>query len=398
MTSKFEAEFTITNVSYCCFEAVSVKPIFEGKYCRMMFHKWAPYPETTVMNLSHCELYANYVPQKIPLSDEEVINWWTSPQVFSDDGKYKGGSYSYTNLPLSDPEWMKGCSLSEGYTFRAELIHKGLIPFNPKRIPKFGPFELNENILPGSENWVWSMNLTLPSGEVYGAYACFCAKTFADTGRYVPMPQEACDVLLLVDNSSDVTCSNGSRIITHDTVTKIALRAINPNTDIGGTLISASGETKTSKDHGKLHESIIRAIQEEQGLNITNLLTARIFNLGTRDDNGRDPRYYTYSLMSKDRDLIHFGFPRYSKTNVFAILVTFVDPEIKDLPHTDIEEIAKTSWVKLSEARKIPSHKFFIPENKTYLDDAYKLIEDLNTLSANEIVTKYQVSNLEIKI
>ena len=357
----------------------------------MQFHKWAPYPGTTVMNLDNCILPIDKLPNKIPLSNKDIIDLWTSPQIYYDDGSYKGGEFAPTNLPLSDNQWATGCSIepkesSNKITF--ELIKKGII--NPAQRKGFGPFEASNDILPGSEEWAWSGNITMNSGKTYSTYVCFCHKTFEETGKIIPMPQIAYDVLLGVVNHSDGT--DGQLII------KMGARKSNPSTDIGnGALISGAGETKTYADHKKLSTSVKRAIEEELGIDFTNVKKAKIYNLGIRDDNGRDSRYNEGSIMGPKRNLIKFGHSRYSKTNVYSVLLEFNDPNKKDLPFTDVDEIESTAWIALSDALKIPPYKFFIPENATYLTDLNNLLIESKLKSEEEINLKYNVCDLRIE-
>jgi hypothetical protein len=392
---KFSANFTVTNVGYCCFEGVTIsqdieKNTLEREDYRQIsnyegaifqFHKWAPYPGTTEMNLNNCIVDVSNLPKQLPLTNEEIIQWWTSPRVYNDDGTYKGGAYAVTNLPLCDNEWAVGCSIENNYKIKFDLIEKGI------RDPK------TKEIIPGSDEWCWFGEITTEHG-IYKTWVCYCRKTFEETGRIIPMPQEAYDVLLGVDNVSD---GNSTHIMDR-MVLKLGVRAYNSKTDIGGAYVSGAGETKTYADHGKLSKSVKRAIEEELGINFSNVKKARIFCLGIRDTAGRDSRYYNYTIMSKSsRELIQFGHPRYSKTTVFFVLVEFNDEDKKDLPHTDVEEIQSTAWVKLSDALLIPSYKFFIPENSTYLLDVSRLLYDYQNMEYNQFNELYNGKDLEIE-
>ena len=75
----------------------------------------------------------------------------------------------------------------------------------------------------------------------------------------------------------------------------------------------------------------------------------------------------------------------------------FNDPEKRDLPHTDVEEIQSTAWVTLSDALNISSYKFFIPENYTYLRDVSRLLRDRQILSVDKLTEKYKVKDLVIE-
>jgi hypothetical protein len=86
-----------------------------------------------------------------------------------------------------------------------------------------------------------------------------------------------------------------------------------------------------------------------------------------------------------------------SKTTVFFVLVEFNDEDKKDLPHTDVEEIQSTAWVKLSDALLIPSYKFFIPENSTYLVDVSRLLYDYQNMGYDQFNELYNGKDLEIE-
>lgn len=388
---KFSAYFLPTNVGYCCFEGIA-------SYCEInqnllgieigpdqgvvfQFHKWAPYPGTTAMDINSCIMNKNNLPQKLPLTDADIIEWWKSPKVYNDDGSYKGGAYAETNLPLCDPEWVVGLSIEGNHPILFELNEEGI------RDPKTG------EIIEGSEKWCWTGQIHTGSG-IYKTFVCYCLKTWTETKMIVPMPQEAYDVLLGVIGDSNKFSSR----INDNIVLKLGIRAYNSKTDIGGAYVSGAGETKTYADHKKLSKSVRRAIEEELGIDFSNIKKASIYCLGIRDSPGRDARYYHYSVLSKSkRELVYFGHQRYSKTTVFFVLVEFNDPEKKDLPHTDVEEIQSTAWVTLSDALKIPAYQFFIPENSTYLRDVSLLLRDYQTLPLDEIKEKYKVEDLVIE-
>lgn len=393
MTSKprFSAYFRPTNVGYCCFEGVTSNldinensfgtEIGQDDVYVFQFHKWAPYPGTTAMDINSCIVKKNNLPKQLPLTDVEIIEWWKSPRVYNDDGSYKGGAYAETNLPLCDPEWAVGLSIEGNYIILFELIEKGI------RDNKTG------QIIEGSEDWCWTGEITTNNGK-FKTFVCYCLKTWRETKIIVPMPQEAYDVLLGVISDTNKFSSN----INDNIVLKLGIRAYNSKTDIGGAYVSGAGETKTYVDHGKLSKSVRRAIEEELGIDFSNIKKASIYCLGVRDRYGRDPRYYNYVIMSKsNRDLISFGHPRYSKTTVFFVLVEFNDPKKRDLPHIDVEEIQSTAWVTLSDALKISSYKFFIPENSTYLRDVSTVLRDRQTLSLDKLTDKYKIEDLVIE-
>lgn len=392
MTSKptFSAYFRPTNVSYCCFEGVTLDinensfgiEIGPDEAVIFQFHKWAPYPHTTAMDINSCVIKKNLLPTQLPLTNTEIIEWWKSPRVYNDDGSYKGGAYAETNLPLCDPEWAVGLSIEGNCTIQFELVERGI------RDNKTG------EIIEGSEEWCWTGEITTTHGK-FKTYVCYCLKTWRETKMIIPMPQEAYDVLLGVVNDEN----NFSSHINDNIVLKLGVRAYNSKTDIGGAYVSGAGETKTYADHKKLSKSVRRAIEEELGIDFSNIKKASIYCLGVRDRPGRDARYYNYVIMSKSkRELVYFGHARYSKTTVFFVLVEFNDSEKRDLPHTDVEEIQSTAWVTLSDALNIPSYKFFIPENSTYLRDVSTLLRDRQTLSTDKLTDKYKIEDLVIEL
>jgi len=302
------------------------------------------------------------------LRKESAINFWKSTDLFQLNGDWKGGEWGSNNFPTTSTDFCTDVFI--GDVLSLGNIIDGIIPY-PKRKSK--PFEEGDQIIPGSENFAWSANITLKKTNI--TYSCYvCDK---------PMPQSAIDVLFVWENS------RGHQFV------KILKRGLpNPNLDMSSLLMPGAGEHREPGNKICFKSDALEAIKQEIGICQTTLSNCYLIPVGTYNEDKRDPRYWSYSV-NQDGKIITFGPERKSETSVYVLYIkTDTDVEPAEIEHEDKIEVGKKYWIGLDnpilsnkEIWMIPEHSLYFEPTRNVLDlfqnkeqsekELYKIIMDV---------------------
>lgn len=330
--------FTVNNLSYCCFSAISddgTKCVFGAKYPPAS-GTLAPQMQTP----SPASMLAT--PN---VTREEVLAFWNSESTFQVDGSHKGGRWGSDNLPTSDRNWLTGLFIGD----RIEItrVADGIIKFS-------GGKQFAETpVLDNTVGKAWSCNATY-NGATYGVYL---------TDNI--MPQVARDVLFVWTNKSG------------NTFIKLLTRGNDPySVDMPGQTVPGAGEHMEPGKDINVKKGVLRTVKEELGIPKTTLTQCYLLPLGRYADQGRDPRYHTY-------DGGKWGLVRGSETNAHVLYMKSdtdecpaeVDPE-------DTVEINKKWWAPLSSViADYPIDRWMIADHTKFIPDAIRAIDIFNLLS-----------------
>lgn len=341
----------VNKLSYCAFSFVSsAEKVFYAQ-------KFPPAGGTTVPNL-----------QK-PSTDEEqsfdsvdkktFIDFWLSDSSFQTGGSWKGGRWGKSNLPTTDSTWMTDVFIGDKVI--VTVVKNGIIKFNGGK-----SFTDEMPVIPGSENTAWSCNVSF-NDTVYGVYL---------TDNI--MPQKANDVLFVWENKS------GQQFI------KLLTRGHSDNVDMPRRMMPGAGEHMEPGKDVKVKAGVLRAINEEIGIDESTLTDCHLLNLGTYSSEGRDPRYWLYQM-----DTNTFGMKRGSETNGYVIyLKSDTDTAPKEIAPQDTEEVNSKWWAPLGNVlADYPDDRWMILDHKKFIPDTIKAIDAFKKLSPDEQeMTKFTVS------
>jgi ADP-ribose pyrophosphatase YjhB (NUDIX family) len=289
----------VIKIGYCSIAACLVSDPAKVLY----FHKFPPMLGTT-----NCPLLSRPSDPEETLVDditrEELIAFWSSPDIYQTNGSWKGGAWSLNNLPTTDPNWMTGIFIGDIVSITP--ARDGIVKFNGGNY--FHPY--TENI-PGSEVNAWSCNASW-NEKTYGVYLTENS-----------MPQSAIDVMVVTRVKAQIA---GLQI--NKRYIKMLRRGDNAATDMPKSVMIAAGEhLEPGKDEVKAR-AIVRAVQEEIGMTKINLENCFKFELGVFNEPGRDPRYWQYSIMREGK-LKTFGMKRYSKSAGYLLYLEMtINPDI----------------------------------------------------------------------
>lgn len=344
-------DLLINNLSYC-----AVSAVYDGKKV-LYLQKFPPATGTFAPKMdvqsSPDELDMNTV------SKSEVIDFWNSNESYQNNGNWKGGKWGKNNLCTTDATWLSGAFI--GDTVSLTKVADGIIKFNGGK-----GFTSDMPILSNTESLACSYNATF-NGMVYGVYV---------TDNI--MPQKANDVLFIWENSK------GHQFI------KLLTRGYNDNVDMPQRMMPGAGEHMEPGKDIKVKDGVIRAVNEEIGIPDSTLTDCYLLNLGTYNDEGRDPRYWNYSIGSKS-----FGMKRGSETNAYILyLKSDNDAAPKEVNPSDTEEVNSKWWAPLNTVlTDYPDDRWMIIDHKKFIPDAINAINDFNKLSLEQkICSKFIVS------
>ena len=133
----------------------------------------------------------------------------------------------------------------------------------------------------------------------------------------------------------------------------------------------------------QVKHGIIRAINEEIGIEASTLTDAFLLELGRYADEGRDPRYWEYSWLVNGED-VRFGMKRGSETNGYVIYLksnTNIAP--KEIDPLDTEEVNSKWWANLNTVlRDYDDSRWMILDHKKFIPDTMRAISDFKKLSS----------------
>jgi hypothetical protein len=341
----------INNLSYC-----AVSAIYDSKKV-LYIQKFPPVNGTDAPKM-HTQSTSNDLDMNT-LSKSDVIDFWNNEDSFQSNGNWKGGKWGKNNLCTTDATWLSGAFIGDEITLTK--VADGIIKFNGGK-----RFTSDMPILPNTEGLAWSCNTTY-YGIDYGVYV---------TNNI--MPQIANDVLFIWENSK------GQQFI------KLLTRGYNDNVDMPRRMMPGAGEHMEPGKDIKVKDGVIRAINEEIGIPESTLTDCYLLNLWTYNEEGRDPRYWTYSVGSKS-----FGMKRGSETNAYILyLKSDNDAAPKEVNPSDTEEVNSKWWAPLSTVlTDYPDDRWMIIDHKKFIPDAIMAINNFKNLSPEQkICSKFIVS------
>jgi hypothetical protein len=339
----------INKVGYCAFSIVMDDNLNKALYVQ----KFPPMNGTKVPNFESNSLPSDVEFDKI--SKENFVAFWNSDISYQTNGSWKGGKWGKSNLMTTDRSWMFDSFIGDSISIK--FIKQGIIKFN-------GGKEFNEtmSIIPNTENNVWSCNVEW-NGICYGVYL---------TDNI--MPQYANDVLFVWKNLS------GHKYI------KLLTRGNNENVDMPLRMMPGAGEHMEPGADIKVKAGILRAVNEEIGIDSSTLTQCYLLNLGIYDSEGRDPRYWEYSMLI-DGKLTKFGMKRGSSTNGYILyLVSNSNDEPKEINPIDTQEVGFKWWAKLDSVLKDYSNdKWMIIDHRKFIPDVISKINEFDLQPKVEI-------------
>jgi hypothetical protein len=338
-------EFEVTKIIYCGFVA---RIINTNKV--LYFAKFPPAQSTCSPNLS------------VESSDEEIksdivtkktmINFINSTDIYQIDGSWKGGKWGSNNFTITSNTWLP--QLWIGDKFILNKIKNGIIKFKPEH------FNDNDIIIENTENSAWSCNITWYN-RIYSVYV---------TDQV--MEQHATDTLFCWSQKENLD----------ELKIKLAQRNYGPNVDCPGKIIPCAGEHIQPEQPKNIRELALIAINEEIGLPKKTISECYLIPLGIYDDDGRDPRYWTYSML-QNKKIITCGVERKS-TAVASILYIESDTMPTEISYTDKEEIKKKWWSKYNSLSNYSEELWMLKSHFEFFNDLKPTIRKFKLLKNEE--------------
>jgi hypothetical protein len=356
--SNTQLKLQVLKLMYCGFSA-RVLDTDKVVYC-------AQYPAfngTTKPNLnvasSEDELTAD-----THITVEEYIDFITSSDIRQANGNWKGGPWGTNNFTLTGGRWLSGLYVNDiiDITFTKE----GIVKYNGQ------VFTDESMILPNTENSAWSCN-ALWQTVMHPLY-------ITDN----PMPQFATDTLFMwAKINPDNTLKN--------LLLKVMRRGEGPNVDCPRTIIPAGGEHLQPEHGTDKRQQALFTINEEIGLPIETINQCYFLNLGVFNDNGRDPRYWKYSMKVNNENhennkIVESGVNRLSSTNAnILLLMTYDDVEPKEVTPEDTNEINSKWWENVHDIlTNHPDKDWMLKDHQKFIPASIQKVQEFLSLSPNE--------------
>ncbi len=342
-------EFEILKLTYCGFSA---KVVGKDKvvYC------WRFPPANKITNVPNFETISSSEdlrPDSHVYSDV-FSDFVKSNQIRQVNGSWKGGSWGTNNFTVTSSIWFSGMYV--GDRFMCTHMHTGTVKYSTK------PFESSQIIIPGSEKTSWSCNGTW-NGVTYALY-------MTDD----PMPQKATDKLWMWGTK------NGSNLRI-----KVLKRGTGPDVDCGGTIIPAAGEHLGPEQSDDAREQALFSFNEEIGIPSKTLSKCYLLDLGTYDSDGRDSRYWLYSVLQDGQNMT-CGIKRKSSSIAHIVYIeTDDDVEPEETEQEDKEEIKAKWWENVyNMIAKYPESKWMLEDHMKFIPDSIARIKKFRVLSPEE--------------
>ena len=339
----------INKISYCAFSIVMDANPNKALYLQ----KFPPMDGTKVPDFE-----TNSLPHEVEfdkIDKESFLAFWKAETSYQVNGNWKGGKWGSSNLMTTDPSWLFDSFIGDSVSIK--LIKQGIIKFN-------GGKEFNESmaVLPNTETNVWSCNVDY-NGKTYGVYL---------TDNI--MPQYANDVLFIWKN------------LTGDKYIKLLTRGNSENVDMPLRLMLGGGEHREPGTDIKVKDGILRAVNEEIGIDPSTLTKCYLLNMGTYNSEGRDPRYWEYSTLVNG-EIVNFGMKRGSTTNGYILyLVSESNDEPKEVNPEDTQEVGFKWWAKLSSVLDdYRIDKWMILDHQKFIPDAIHKTNEFDKISEMEL-------------
>lgn len=328
-------ELEILKLTYCGFSAKIIgtnKVVYGWKYPPVIGTTQSP-------NLSSNSSVEDLKPDS-HVAPEVFVDFIKSQQTRQANGSWKGGSWGINNFTITSTNWFPGMYVGDKVNY--QIAYSGVSKYSQK------PFDEFQTIIPNSENTAWSCN-AIWNNNSYPFY-------MTDN----PMPQKATDKLWMWGCTKNPM---NLRI-------KVLRRGSGPDVDCPNRIAPAAGEHLEPGQSDDARAQVLFAINQEIGIPQSTLSKCYLLNLGTYNNDGRDPRYWTYCAIQNDQ-IITFGIPR-SSTSIAHILYieTEDDVEPEETEQEDKNEIKSKWW------QSVYTIFDFHPESDWMLEDHMRFIPD----------------------
>jgi hypothetical protein len=308
------------------------------------------------------------------LKKETLVNFWSSTNLYQDNGDWKGGEWGSNNLPTTDTTWCTGYFIGDLVVIK--IIKEGIIPYSTRKSKSFVD---SDEIINDSENTAWSCNIQIESGQydnidsnnIYSGYICD-----------QPMGQKAIDVLFVWKNIE------GKRFV------KILRRGNpHPNVDMPKLQMPGAGEHREPGNKITFKNEVLRAIEEEIGIENDTLTNSYLLQIGTYNSDKRDPRYWKFSAK-QDGKSIQFGIERKSSTDLYVLyLESNSNIEPFESEPSDTIEINSKRWVNLESPILSNKEIWLVPEHSSYFSKTIYILNMFDELSIEHKLSKKIILN-----
>ena len=284
------------------------------------------------------------------INQNTFINFIQSNDTRQVDGRWKGGEWGINNFTVTAKVWFNEMYVGDVFSF--EIMHNGVVKFSPQ------PFQPEQQLISNdtalSCNGVWNNN------------------TYAFYMTNQSMPQKATDKLWVWGNNNQLKI-------------KMLRRGSGDNVDCPNRIIPAAGEHLEPGQSDEARAQALFAFNEEIGVPATTLSKCYIIPLGIYDNNGRDPRYWTYSMM-QDGEIVKGGIKRLSSSVAHVIYIeTTDDIEPEETEQKDKVEIKSKWWENIHTV--LQSHdesEWMLEDHMRFVPDTIKAIENFRSLSEDK--------------
>lgn len=369
-TQKINLRGQVINIGY------NILAVLINDMSKVVFvHKFPPVPNTTHKpDLS--------VPSDIDkyrcnprLTKDSVCKFWADKGLYQVNGDWKGGEWGSNNLPTTDTTWCTGVFIRDEIDI--VLVKEGIVPYMTR---KSKPFDITDEIVEGSENFVWSCNLELTNSD--------STKSSIQYSGYVcdkPMSQSAIDILFVWKNLNPKKLSMRKL----KRYVKILKRGrSHPNVDMPELFMPGAGEHREPGNNISFKSEVLRALREELGLPDLTIFDCYLISIGSFDNDKRDPRYWTFTI-EQDGEIITFGLERYSKTEVYVMYIETDNGEKpKESKPLDEIEVGEKKWVSLDDPSLLSNSVFMIPEHSTYFSHCSRVLDNFDELPIEHKINK----------
>jgi hypothetical protein len=331
----------VNNLSYC-----AVSAVINGNKV-LYVQKYPPVAGTKAPNMDVLSSDNELETPNVTKSD--VLSFWNSNATRQVDGLWKGGKWAKNNLPTTDPIWLTDVFLGDELVITK--VADGIIKMDSGK-----PFTADMPIIDNTVGQAWSCNVEY-NGKQYGAYVTESI-----------MPQRAKDVIFVWENT------NNQQFI------KLLTRGIGDSVDMPRRMMPGAGEHMEPGDSkGQKNGDILRAVNEEIGIDKSTLAQCVLLPLGTFSELGRDPRYWEYDGGS-------WGMKRGSETSAYVLYIkSETDAAPKEVAPQDTEEVNTKWWGKLSTVLSdYPEDRWMIFDHQKFIPATVKAVADFKALSVDE--------------
>jgi ADP-ribose pyrophosphatase YjhB (NUDIX family) len=151
-------------------------------------------------------------------------------------------------------------------------------------------------------------------------------------------------------------------------------------------MMPGAGEHMEPGSDIKVKDGILRAVNEEIGIDPSTLTKCYLLNMGIYNSEGRDPRYWEYSTIVNGK-MVNFGMKRGSTTYGYILyLVSDTNDEPKEVSPLDTQEVGFKWWAKLDTVlNDYPNDKWMILDHQKFIPDAIQKTTEIDKMFGDEL-------------